>query len=263
MLNHSPELTIHGGYTAHPLLREFVNRNGGHCYKQAHMRIADLLTPEKVRSFRDAVLHDQFDAVQNHLRSDSNLIHAEFTGGRGIAQAIHLWKSLAVADLLVGAGADLEALTTRGDSPLTMQLRFGTVKGSRFLLDKGVDPNHGTGGHMPSNSMIELIELLLAHGWDINNGQMLHDANHGHGSRVITWLKYGANPDTRNHRGQTPLHLFAARGIGRNAIRSLIKAGANINARDNEGKTPLDLAQLAPRHVAMQELITLRSNRNV
>ena len=197
-----PELAVHNGYSAHPLLRRMVNDNDGHCYKPTHMRIADLLTPNGVQSFRDCVIKDSCDDVQRLLQSDSQLVHAEFTAGRGIARAIHHWKSVSVARLLIDAEANLEVLTTRGESALTMQLRFGTTDGVRFLLEAGANPNHGTGGHMPTHSMAELIEMLLAHGWDINNGQMLHDANHGHGKRVETWLRYGANPNWKNQSGQ-------------------------------------------------------------
>lgn len=262
MLDRHPELASHSGFSAHPLLSEFVRRNGGHCYKQPHMRIADGLTPDNVRTFRDAILSDQFDSVQDQLQSEPELVDSEFAAGRGIAQSIHYFSSLAVARLLVDAGADLEALTTRGESPLTMQLRFGTVEGVRFLLGKGVNPNHGSGGHMPSESMPELIELLLAHGWDINNGQMLHDAGHGHGSRLKTWLKYGADPNARNEWGRSALHLFAAKGGGRDAIRALIGAGADINARDNEGNTPLDLARLASTPIAAQLLLSIGADRD-
>ena len=257
LLETHPELARHTTYDAHPLFREFVYRNNGHCYKDSHIGIADLLTPKIVRSFRDAVLNDQLDDVRGHLRADVKLVHAEFAAGRGIAQAIHHWKSPAVAELLFDAGADHEVMTTRGESPITMQLRFGTVDGVRYLLEKGANPNHGSGGHMPSHSMVELIELLLEHGWDINNGPLLHDANHGHGTRVQTWLKYGANPDAKNASGQTALHLFARRGTGRGAIRALVDAGADVNVRDRDGNTPLDLARLADKQTAARELISL------
>jgi len=257
MLQRHPELTAHKDYTAHPLLRSFVANNEGHCYKDSHMRIANRLTPECVRSFRDAVLNGEVDEVQAKIHSDSELVHAEFTAGRGIAQAIHHWQSVSMAKVLVEAGADLEALTTRGESPLTMQLRFGTVPGVRFLLENGANVNNGVGGHMPSHQMDELIELLVAYGWDINNGQLLHDASHGHGTRVQTWLRHGADPNCRNSAGQTALHLIAARGNGREAIRALVEFGADINGRDEQGISALDLARKAKSDVAMQALIEL------
>ncbi len=136
-----------------------------------------------------------------------------------------------------------------------MQLRFGTIESVRFLLERGANPNNGYTKFMPSDTMTDLIELLLAHGWDINNNGMLHDANHGLGSRVRIWLRYGADPNAKRADGQTALHLFAKRGVGSEAIRALIKAGADINARDNEGNAPLDLAMLAKRQTASRELI--------
>ena len=263
LLNSYPELAVHNEYSAHPLLRSFVANNDGNCYKDSHMRIADLLTPMCVQSFRDAILKNRLEDVRNKLQSDPKLIHAEFTAGRGIAQAIHHWKCVSIAQLLTKAGANIETLTTRGESPLTMQLRFGTVEGARFLLENGVNANNGVGGHMPSASMEELIELLLAHGWDINNGQMLHDAKHGHGNRVQTWLQHGADANLRNSSGQTALHLIAMRGTGRDVIRSLIKSGAQIDALDDNGHSALDLATEATQNAAKLELIALGAKRNV
>ncbi len=145
LLEQNPTSANHSGYGAHPLLREFVHQNDGHCYKASHLQIADLLTSGTVRAFRDAVLDDDVDPVQTMLRSDLRLIHAEFTAGRGIAQAIHHWRSIDMGRILVRAGGDLASLTTRGESPLTTQIRFGTVDGVRLLLEQGADPNHGSG----------------------------------------------------------------------------------------------------------------------
>ena len=258
VLARNPELAHHDDYSAHPLLTDFVNRNNGHCYKKSHVRIADLLIPDNVRSFRDAILRDELRNVQQLLNSDSKLVHSEFTAGRGIAQAIHHWKSVAVGQILLNAGADIEALTTLGESPLSLQLRFGTVDGVRFLLEQGANPNNASRGHMPTDSMVELITLLLDHGWDINNGQMLHDAKHGHGSRIQVWLRFGADPNSRNDSGQTALHLIAATGRGRDAIQALVAAGADIDARDNDGRTPLDWARDASRQTAADELMALQ-----
>jgi ankyrin repeat protein len=256
-----PALTNDRSYKAHALLRQLVSLNKGHCYKKLHRQIADVLTPASVRSFREAILNDQVDVVRHHLQADADLIYADFTAGRGIAQAIHHWTSLAVAGLCLDAGADIESLTTLGESPLTMQLRFGTVEGVRYLLQNGANPNNGVGGHMPSDTMAERIELLLAHGWDTNHGLMLHDANHGHGARIKTWLKYGADPNAKNDQGQTALHLIAARGTGRDAIHTLIKAGADPDLRDQDGHTPLDLARAARQQSAAQALMARGANK--
>ena len=265
LLDRAPDLEEHLGYTAHPLLREFVDNNGGRCDKPVHLTIAELLIPDQVIRFRDAVLNDRTKIVQEMLAADVALVAAEFTAGRGIAQAIHHWNSTNIAEILLDAGADINALTSVqhiGDTPLSLKLRVGSVDSSRFLLERGANPNRGLLKHMPSKSMPELMPLLIEHGWDINEavgGRTLlhHDANHGHGSRIQTLLKHGADPNKRTQDGQTALHLLAKKGIGAAAIRALIDAGADINSKDDHDQTPLDLANLATRKAASKVLIEM------
>ena len=264
-----PAIARYDGYEAHPLLSEFVARNCGHCYKTSHRTIADLLIPIRVRSFRDAVISDRVEDVRAQLAADPRLARAEFTGGRGIAQAIHHWRSIPVAELLLDRGADVDALTTvgrAGETPLMMQLRFGTQEGVRFLLERGANPNLGGLKHSPSRSMADALKLLLQHGWDINErvvGRTLlhHDANHGHGSRMRLLLEHGADPNIEDAAGRTALHLVSARGTGSEAIRALVEAGARVDARDHEGRTPLDLASSARSQAAARALVELDAHR--
>lgn len=262
-------LAGHTDYRAHPVLLQFINRNDGHCYKKAHLLIADLLIPWEVQIFREAVLADRLEDIRRQLAVDPALISAEFTAGRGIAQAIHHWRSPAVGALLLNGGADINVATTvhvTGETPLMMQLRFGTADGVRLLLERGADPHLGGLKHLPSPSMAELLKLLLDYGWDINEGagtrtMMHHDANHGHGMRIRVLLDHGAEPDVKDADGRTALHILAARGVGKDAIRALIEAGADMDARDRKGRMPLDLARAAKRQTAAKTLMALGAKR--
>ena len=269
ILARTPDLFVHPGHRAHPLLRDCVAGNRGHCYDKAHLEIADLLIPRLVRNFRDAVLGDRLADVRAQLHHDPALASAEFTAGRGIAQAIHHWRSSPVAQLLLDNGADIEARTTvnlDGDTPLSWKLRAGDLAAVRFLLEHGADPNRGPIKFMPSAGMPAAIAALLDHGWNIDEGAgertlLHHDANHGHGAKVRLLLDHGADPNVRDAAGRTPLHLLAARGTGRDAIRALAAAGADLDARDIEGRTPLDVARRANRRTAEQELASLAASR--
>ena len=53
-----------------------------------------------------------------------------------------------------------------------------------------------------------------------------------------------ANPNVRNTRGETPLHLAARENnlIAPFALLALLKAGADPNVQDSKGNTPLHIA---------------------
>ncbi len=248
------DIADYEGLRLHPLLREFASRFPSHVYRRNHLRIAERLTSVTVRAFRDAVIRNDVSAVTIQLSKDARLTSAEFLTERGLTQPLHVAPCRPSTDGLIKAGADLNALTSRGDTPLTRALRFGYVDSAATLLEAGADPNLGHGFHMPSDSMKTLIPLLLKYEWQLSNAPFLHDANHGHGARVVTWLSFGVDANTTDANGKTALHYFANQGVGRDAILALIAAGADVNAKDHDGKTALDLARASAKQVAARTL---------
>lgn len=69
---------------------------------------------------------------------------------------------------------------------------------------------------------------------------------HGHPATVDVLLEYGAEPDRRNLRQQTPLGGVAFKGYVEVASL-LLDAGADLNADQGGGTTPLMLASLFGR----------------
>ena len=240
-------------FAAHYLLRAFVDSNSGHCYKQSHLRIAELLIRDEVLVFRDAVVEDRIADVKKLVVANPQLVNADFTAGRGIAQAIHHFRSVEVAVLLLDAGANINARTTVhhvGDTAVGLQVRSGTNETVECLLSRGADPNGGLLKFMPTESMPVRVPLLLKHGWDIDEGRgvrtlLHHDAAHGYTRKVQILLQHGADPNARDANGRTPLHLLAARGRGEAPIRYLIDAGADRASVDSDGRTPFEYAKLA------------------
>lgn len=66
-------------------------------------------------------------------------------------------------------------------------------------------------------------------------------AYQGDALSVDLLLKYGANTNTKDDAGLTPLHWAVVRG-NRVCIRRLIECGAELGAKDGEGRTPRDMA---------------------
>lgn len=105
----------------------------------------------------------------------------------------------------------------------------------------GTTPLHHALGYGSPQSV---IELLLAHGADINAisqfGSPLHFAV-GQPDKVCLLLSHGADVNVKGRNGNTPLHVAASNG-DIDGARILLRNGADINVRNAEGETPMTLA---------------------
>jgi ankyrin repeat protein len=114
---------------------------------------------------------------------------------------------------LLDAGADIEAPSDGGYTPLHFAVRHGNTGAMKVLLDAGADINtKGSCGRSP-----------------------LHLAASGDKAGVVrALLDAGADAEASSDGGYTPLHL-AASDDKAEVVRALLDAGVDIGASDDIG----------------------------
>ncbi|KAI4454751.1 ankyrin repeat and protein kinase domain-containing protein [Holotrichia oblita] len=149
--------------------------------------------------------------------------------------------------LLLTRGGDVNAVDECGYSPLHLSAEHGFTEVVRLLLQSGakVDYRADNGDEFPRttlcdeplrlairNKHMDVARLLLEHGANPNKRYFF-----GSEINLITDLEYlellltfGANPDSRDRSGLTPLMKAARQPHGMSAVLLLIKYGADVNA---------------------------------
>ena len=125
-----------------------------------------------------------------------------------------------------------------GDSPADMAPK----EAFRTLLARGlVQRLPDTAEDVHACPIPSLVSYCAA-----GTGNRLHrEVMAGNETVVSALLKDGFDPNGRDIRGRTPLHI-AAEQYWPNLMRDLVRAGANPQALDNRGRTPAGVQRLDP-----------------
>ncbi|KAI8955496.1 ankyrin unc44 [Xylaria longipes] len=214
-----------------------------------------------------ASYHGKSDVVRVLLNHHANLEHLERKTGRTALHMAAERNHTAIIDMLVNAGAPVEAATNKGSTPLYTASFWGSTEAVRTLLKHNVRVEaRNVSKWTPLNTAsreghTEIVKWLLQSSAsleareDKNHFTPLHHAAiAGHAVIVGMLLDHGANIEIRSKDDSTPLHLAASNGHAR-VVELLLKRGANCGVRTLASQTPLDLAKEKQR----TEVVTLLS----
>lgn len=191
------------------------------------------------------------DTVQIHAADGQTPLHHALAFGH-----------VSCAEWLLARKANLEAVDSRGRTPLVAAVRAGSVPGVEFAFQRGATlpqmPLSDTRSLLheaAANGHARIVELLVQNGADIESRDMMNNtpiflaAFGGHAKVVQTLIQLDARIDVCNSDGCTPLHN-AARCGSADCIKLLLRLGARTDVEDCDGRTPSEYARaLGHQHV--------------
>ncbi len=176
----------------------------------------------------EAVISQDLVTVMNLIATNAD-VHACNDNGQ---TPLHVARDYKIAQLLLSAGADVDARDNHDCTPLIYAIVLRTVPVFQLLLQAGADinvktknvdetPLHYALSGMEKLSFIIIEELLVV----------------------------GAFVNAQTKEGLTPLHYFYL-GEQKNGVKShqriekiLVEFGVDFQLRDHKGRAPLDYAQ--------------------
>ena len=222
----------------------------------------------------DTALH--LAALGGHLETAKALIAAGANGKVANAfgdTALHLAvladnASADIIDLLVAAGADVNAKDDQGCTPLH-KASYQNLEATEALRAARADTEaldaHGRTPLFWAATMgdVALIQAFLdaeavVDARDSNGETALFcAADTGSEHAVKALLDGGAKVNVSNHDGETALFRAADRG-SRGNVKALLDGGADSKVKNNEGKSPIDYVDQA-RHPEIAAMLTEKS----
>ena len=156
-----------------------------------------------------------------------------------------------VYDLCIANGANVEKdLTPNGANALLLAAPYD--KGFtlvNYFTSKGVDINsvdrdgNGIFNYVAKTGNIELLNKLIEKGVKGTDNAFIFAAYGTRGkTNTLDFYNYlesvGLNPKKASIKGETPLHILAARSKDLELISYFVNKGLDVNAADNNGNTP-------------------------
>jgi len=146
---------------------------------------------------------------------------------------------LAVAKLLVEAGADKEAQDNSGRTPLYWAAWNGHWEIAKLLIEAGADK-----------------EAKDSCGWT----PLYRAAASGHSAVAKVLVEADIDKEVKDNGGRTPLH-WAARNDHWEIVKMLVEAGADKEAKDDSGQMPLHRAAWNGRWESVKILVEAKADK--
>jgi ankyrin repeat protein len=164
-----------------------------------------------------AAANGAYDAASDLLKAGALIDTRDNSGSTPLYQAVS-GTHIALVRLLLMNNADIHALNARGLTPFRLSLVKDPQIAAEFYTDKLIN--------RPDSNGDAVLHILV---------------NDGVNQEILaTALKYGANPNARNAKGDTPLTL-ALRKNDLNSAIALIKGGASLFVSNADNNSPLSL----------------------
>jgi aminoglycoside N3'-acetyltransferase len=237
-----------------------------------------------IADFFQAVSRGDSARVAELIRADPGLLRVTAEHGK---TALHLAAEtdrLDVARVLVDAGADIEAKTPWGASPLDWAATLGSARVAEFLLSRGADgftlmTAAALGKRREVESIVESGVDLSLHRrraapaapddyWprdtahirgDVLSDALYSAARNGHAPVVEYLLSRGADVDAKGVFGATALHWAAFNGH-RATVDLLMARGANLSVKDARFDATAEGWAAEAGHAAIVEMLSRRGS---
>lgn len=202
---------------------------------------------------RAAALHwaGKPEAVRALLKAGVRVDLRDAKGRTALHLTTGVWYPKAAAvTLLLAAGADVNAKSPTGSTPLLEALRRRQLEIVRLLLAAGakVDVRDGNGDTplaLARQAGAPFVKLLSGAGARDDGRPALHRAaGAGDLARVQALLQGGAEVDAIGPGKTTALHLASQAGHAA-VVRVLLAAKATVDAKDEQQQAPLHVAASA------------------
>ena len=233
--------------------------------------VASAATEEE--NLLQAVSSGDVAQVRSLLERGASLASTAPDGSTALHVAV-LGDNLEIADLLISAGADVEARTRYYVTPLSLACTNGNEAMIRRLLEAGADPagtsEEGQTALMTAslNGNADALKVLLTRGVDVNvrepnRGQtaLMWAASEGNSAAAELLIEFGAEVRATSTSGFTPL-LFAVKNGYIGTAKVLLDHGADANDTAPDGTSALNMAALNAHYELAVLLLQHGANPN-